>query len=271
MSESGRTCEFTLADGSRLIALHDGVFEPGTENLVDLAGEDETAALRRLPAPRFDVNAYVLERDGAMVLIDAGAGAAFGPGFGGVWRGLESLGIGFDQVRTVLLTHPHGDHAMGLVGEDGSAKFANATVFCPRNDVDFFSSERAREAAGPARAQAFGAARAAFAAVGDGLRPFETGELMPGIEAVSLPGHTPGHCGFLIGGKTLIWGDVVHMADRQPQRPTICTVFDTDPGWRWARGGRCSRWRRNGSSTCSGCTRRSAGGGACWSTGTVSR
>ena len=51
MSDNGRTRAFTLADGSRLTALHDGVFEPGTEILVDLAGEEETAGLRRLPGP----------------------------------------------------------------------------------------------------------------------------------------------------------------------------------------------------------------------------
>jgi glyoxylase-like metal-dependent hydrolase (beta-lactamase superfamily II) len=221
---------FTLRDGSRLIALHDGVFEPDVDILVDLAGEAETAALKLAAAPlRLDVNAYALERDGRVVLIDAGAGGAWGPKFGRVAQALEALGIQAEAIETVLLTHPHGDHALGLIGADGSARYRNATVFCPGIDIAHFTSDAAREAAGPAKAQGFEMARSVFSVVGDRLRAFEAGEVLPGVEAVSLPGHTPGHSGFLIGGQAFVWGDVMHLADRQPQRPTVGTVFDNDP------------------------------------------
>ena len=230
MSGSEFSRAFDLAGGNRLIALHDGVFEPDVEILVDLAGEAETASLKRAASPlRIDVNAYALEREGRVVLIDAGSGGAWGPKFGHVTQALEALGIEADAIETVLLTHPHGDHALGLIGPDGSARYHNATVFCPGIDIAHFTSDAAREATGPAKAQGFEMARSVFSVVGDRLRGFEAGEVLPGVEAVSLPGHTPGHSGFLIGGRALVWGDVMHFADRQPQRPTVGTVFDNDP------------------------------------------
>jgi glyoxylase-like metal-dependent hydrolase (beta-lactamase superfamily II) len=49
---------------------------------------------------------------------------------------------------------------------------------------------------------------------------------------VPLPGHTPGHTGWLIqSGKDglLIWGDVVHFAVIQVQRPDTGLIYDVDP------------------------------------------
>jgi glyoxylase-like metal-dependent hydrolase (beta-lactamase superfamily II) len=50
--------------------------------------------------------------------------------------------------------------------------------------------------------------------------------------SVALPGHTPGHTGWLIAsGKAslLIWGDLVHLASVQVARPDTGLVFDVDP------------------------------------------
>jgi glyoxylase-like metal-dependent hydrolase (beta-lactamase superfamily II) len=58
------------------------------------------------------------------------------------------------------------------------------------------------------------------------------GEAMSGISAVALPGHTPGHTGWLIAsGKEslLIWGDLVRLASVQVARPDTGLVFDVDP------------------------------------------
>ena len=58
------------------------------------------------------------------------------------------------------------------------------------------------------------------------------GEAMPGISAVLMPGHTPGHTGWLIqSGKDglLIWGDLVHLAAIQIPRPDTGLVYDVDP------------------------------------------
>ncbi len=221
---------FSMRDGSTLIALHDGFFAAKAEMIMDLAGDAETASLRgSVGDPKIDVTAYVLRRDGRMILIDTGTGNAWGPALGNAARALTGLGVKPDSIDTILLTHPHGDHAMGLLCDDGSLRYPNAEVFCPGIDIDFFQSDRERDARGPAAAQSFELARTVFAALGARLRPFSAGEVMPGIEAISLPGHTMGHSGFMVAGETLICGDVLHLLVLQARRPTICTVFDLDP------------------------------------------
>ncbi len=230
MDEFKHPSWFALRDGSTLIALHDGMFAGKADMIRDLAGEAETASLRASEGdPAFDVNAYALRRDGRVILIDAGAGGFYGPVLGHATRSLAGLGVRAESIETVLLTHPHGDHALGLLGESGALRYPNAEVFCPGVDVDFFGSDRERDARGPVAAASFETARTVYAALGSRLRPFAAGEVLPGIEAIELPGHTMGHSGFLIGGETLILGDVLHMAVRQAQRPSICTVFDLDP------------------------------------------
>ncbi|RYF19471.1 MAG: MBL fold metallo-hydrolase [Oxalobacteraceae bacterium] len=71
---------------------------------------------------------------------------------------------------------------------------------------------------------------------GDGALPgpdatFDGGEVLPGITAVPLPGHTPGHTGFRLDGGSrslLVWGDIVHLPQVQAPEPEAGVVFDVD-------------------------------------------
>jgi glyoxylase-like metal-dependent hydrolase (beta-lactamase superfamily II) len=66
----------------------------------------------------------------------------------------------------------------------------------------------------------------------DQIELFGGGEVMPGVTAVPLPGHTPGHTGYLIrsqGEELLIWGDIVHWPVVQFTLPEAAMVYDVDP------------------------------------------
>jgi len=55
--------------------------------------------------------------------------------------------------------------------------------------------------------------------------------VLPGVKAVALYGHTPGHTGFMIssGGQTLfMWTDVVHLPGLQLAHPEAGLAFDVD-------------------------------------------
>lgn len=57
-------------------------------------------------------------------------------------------------------------------------------------------------------------------------------EVAPGMTAVPLPGHTPGHTGYRVADgdrQLLIWGDVVHAAPIQMANPHAFVVYDSDP------------------------------------------
>ena len=67
---------------------------------------------------------------------------------------------------------------------------------------------------------------------GSRIKRIGEGEVLPGIEAHPLPGHTPGHAGYLLHGdddSLLIWGDALHLGDLQPGDPKIGLVYDLDP------------------------------------------
>ena len=79
----------------------------------------------------------------------------------------------------------------------------------------------------------FDTAQAVLAAYPDRLRRISgEAELAPGIHAVPLPGHTPGHMGVLIADgpeRLLIWGDIVHSRLLQMPHPDRTVIWDTDP------------------------------------------
>ena len=56
-------------------------------------------------------------------------------------------------------------------------------------------------------------------------------EMIPGIRAIPLPGHTPGHMSYAVesrGQKLLVWGDVVHVAAIQFPDPSVTVKYDSD-------------------------------------------
>ena len=79
----------------------------------------------------------------------------------------------------------------------------------------------------------FDMARRAVAPYADRLRLLAgEGEAAPGFTALDLPGHTPGHTGFMLdaGGEGLLfWGDLIHSTALQFAEPGWTIAFDADP------------------------------------------
>ncbi|MDN3719052.1 MBL fold metallo-hydrolase [Roseibium salinum] len=76
-----------------------------------------------------------------------------------------------------------------------------------------------------------GARRAAEAYKGSQTLHSGDKEIVPGIHTMALPGHTPGHSGYVLdsNGETLIIsGDIVHMAVYQFEKPEWGIGFDID-------------------------------------------
>ncbi len=132
----------------------------------------------------------------------------------------------------MILTHLHVDHAGGLV-RDGKAVYPNAQIVVADAEAAFWLDE-AIEAKAPDDAKPFFAiAQASLAPYGDRVTRLSQGtaEAAPGFEVTPLPGHTPGHTGYVIGQGTdrlWLWGDIVHAAALQFPRPEATIAFDTD-------------------------------------------
>ena len=183
---------------------------------------------------KMSVNAYLVNTGKNLVLIDVGAAKVFGPDLGSVISNLIASGYKPEQVDAILITHMHGDHIGGLINADGKPAFPNAVVYSSKEEKDFWYSDAIADKA----PENF---KPAFKMVRDLMNPYVTAgkyknisggqEVVPGIKAVDIKGHTAGHMAYeiLSGTESLLMiGDMVHVMQAQLKRPDVTIIFDSD-------------------------------------------
>ncbi|NPD66077.1 MBL fold metallo-hydrolase [Lichenicola cladoniae] len=214
--------------------LRDGVFSAPADVLTHVDGEaSRRQAIERLGKPeiQIDVNCFLLRSADGITLIDTGAGTIWGPTFGQSRLAMSELGIEPALVDRVLLTHLHADHALGLFDGD-AAFFPNAEIWVPDVDLAYFTDASALEATPEAGRSPFAIASQLRQLYGNRIRAIGAGPVLDGIEAWSLPGHTPGHTGYLLHDPVrslMTWADTLHLAEIQPGDPATGLAFDLDP------------------------------------------
>ena len=213
----------TVSDGV-LTAPLDVVLGMDKAEVERLAGRKDTIDI--------SVNAFLLKRDGKWALVDVGSGNTMGPTLGKLPDNLRALGVPPERIETIFLTHLHPDHSNGLVDDGGRAIYPNAEVILHETEAKFWLDRD--EASGATERIRRNIAKAAVttAPYRKRMRTVRDGEVVPGVSAMLLAGHTPGHTGWLIqSGKDglLIWGDVVHLASIQIPRPNTGLIYDVDP------------------------------------------
>ncbi|MGJ0528658.1 MBL fold metallo-hydrolase [Burkholderia gladioli] len=177
------------------------------------------------------INCYLIRTAAHTILVDAGAGGIRQWG-GRLRSNLLLAGIDPSSIDTILLTHAHPDHVGGLVDTTGQASFPNAELVVHRRELEFWRDDGKLSLASERARSNFLIARQAFTAYQDRLRAFDSANVLPGIRAMPLPGHTDGHTGYLLeshDGGVLVWGDIVHFPHIQIERPDVSIAFDQDP------------------------------------------
>lgn len=153
-----------------------------------------------------------------LVLLDAGAGFAFGEAGGRLPTSLRAAGFGPEQITDVVISHSHGDHVAGLMQRGGALTFPNATVHLAAAEWAYL--QKNAEMAPLVKA------------ISPKVRTFEPGaELAPGLKTFAVRGHTPGHVGVDVGtGPDAIRyvGDTVHHHVISVARPEWRVAFDGD-------------------------------------------
>jgi len=216
-------------------ALADGYFDIASQALQG-ATEADLAPISAPPfatgeAYRSSINAFLVESGGKRILIDAGGAQSGVESLGRLGPTLAAIGVTPESVDALVMTHLHPDHGGGAFDENGAAAFGRAQMILHAKEHAYWDDD---SLVTDGNRVYFDLARKAAAAYsGDGrMTLFDSdGEVMPGVFAEFLPGHTPGHTGYRIesgGDALLIWGDIVHIPPVQLTRPGVGIAFDVD-------------------------------------------
>lgn len=199
------------------------------------AGADQIAALLKSVGEdeiRTNFNAMLVQGGAGKVLIDAGPRDLFGPSCGNMPKGLAEAGVAPSEIGTLFLTHLHPDHAAGTVTPEGAAVFPAAELVLTEAEHSFWSDDAHFTGADETTQSWRALALQVLRAYGDRLRLIAPGaDIAPGLSAMDLPGHTPGHAGWRLssGNAQLVHvGDIVHAPMLQAANPEISVVFDLD-------------------------------------------
>jgi glyoxylase-like metal-dependent hydrolase (beta-lactamase superfamily II) len=217
-------------------ALSDGSVERTSEMMGNISSEESQQLLARAfrPGVVISVNAFLIYSQGRLALVDTGSGSYLGPTAGHLLATLAAANVAPEEIEAVLLTHMHPDHSAGLTDlATGKRHFPNAELVVHENEPRHWSDDAAMTRASAREKKLFfQQAREQMAPYGDRMRCFRQGEVFPGVTAIPAPGHTPGHCAFLVASASdqlLIWGDTVHIPEVQVPRPEVTVVVDSDP------------------------------------------
>lgn len=228
----------TMVGDFEVTAISDGTVSlPVIKLLTNTKPEVVAAALKKgflKQMVETSVNAYLVNTGSKLVLIDTGAAGLFGPTLGNMLVNLQAAGYKPEQVDEIYVTHMHPDHAGGLV-DKGALAFPNAVLRINKLDTDYWLSEANMNAAPEAAKDFFRGAMASvnpYVKAGK-LKTFEGAtDLIPGVRAVPAYGHTPGHTTYLVeskGQKLMLWGDLLHLAALQFDKPNVTIQYDKKP------------------------------------------
>ena len=179
------------------------------------------------------VGCYLVKTSRNIALIDCGGHSAFLPTTGGALSSLRAAGVAPEAIDTVLLTHIHPEHALGLSYDGRTRNFPNAEIVLTAADHRYWT-DPGMESRVPQGRRFIDFARQAIAPYADRIRLIAADrevEAIPGVFTDPAPGHTPGHISyrFSSGGEDmLIWGDIAHQNTIQLARPRWRVGVDYD-------------------------------------------
>lgn len=199
-------------------------FPSAPRDLVERELAETGTAADSIPSP---FTCLFVDTGEARILVDTGAGTLT-PEVGRVPEGLGAIGIEPPDVDVVVITHGHPDHIGGLV-TGGAPAYPNARHLIMGNEWDFWTDD----------ATLAGFPELFSAAVRENLIPLKDRfdlvdgqvEIVPGVELISAPGHTVGHCALAVtsGGDELLHVVDVAMHRLHLAHPEWHIAFDHDP------------------------------------------
>jgi glyoxylase-like metal-dependent hydrolase (beta-lactamase superfamily II) len=189
---------------------------------------DQALAEHRLEPDSVPIDwlCLLVKTAGQYVLVDTGSGPGINANVGQLFQNLRALGIEARDIGTVIISHSHFDHIGGTLTADGQSAFSNARVVLGEGE------RRLLELKPPVPPALYESAQRYLPALANQLEYVADGvEILAGVRAVAMPGHTPGSTAIEISsGSThlLFTGDLFYHA-MQVEHPDWCSQYDLDP------------------------------------------
>jgi glyoxylase-like metal-dependent hydrolase (beta-lactamase superfamily II) len=225
--------EFELTainDGVNLRPMQDGFVKNAPLDEVKNALDEAFLPTDKLPIP---FNQLIVNTGRRVVLVDTGTGGQLAPTAGMLIENMEAAGIDPKAVDTILISHFHGDHILGLRTKEGELAFPNAEVQVPEAEWAFWMDEGEASRAPEGMKQNFANARKTFEPIAKDVKRYEADkELVSGITSIAAYGHTPGHTAFRISSgsdQLIVLSDTSNHPALFVRNPGWHAVFDMDP------------------------------------------
>lgn len=232
---------FPLGEATVSIVSDGGFVMKPTEVFGDVPKGDLEAAAKEthvsLDGFPGQVNCVLVRRGNDVVLIDTGAGRAFGPTAGYLLTNLSRAGVRPADVTHVVLSHAHPDHAGGLLSDDGKPVFTRAKVIVNKDEHDFWMGENPKlsNSKAPEELQQMmvTSAKKNLGGVKSQLELAKPGDRVAGVVTlVEAYGHTPGHVALRVGTtdgpKLDFLGDALFILPLNLRHPEWHALFDAD-------------------------------------------
>lgn len=165
-------------------------------------------------------NVYLLTGDDGLTLVDAGLASDVDR----IVTQLEERGYALRQLRTVVLTHAHGDHVGGAAE---LARRSGAHIVAHQDEVPYIEQSRTlRPSSLVGRVMNWLSSRVLFRTDGCEVdRAVEEGDVVEALgrlEVVHTPGHTPGAMSLYQRERRIVFcGDALFNADPMTGRPGL--------------------------------------------------
>lgn len=220
---------FTIYDGYNKRPLDAGFIKNASledaKNALKSAGQDEDAVY--IP---FTVT--IVRTGGKTIMFDSGTGAQLAPTAGLFAANLKAAGIDPAKIDTILVTHFHPDHIFGLMAKDTNEQiYPKAQIVVPKAEMAFWGGSGVFAKLPEANHGLPKRIQATLATWKNVTMTEGETEVAPGIRAIPVYGHTPGHTVYALASgnqQLFVLGDTSNVPSLFVRNPGWHVTFDAD-------------------------------------------
>ncbi len=175
----------------------------------------------------------VIKSKGKTLMFDSSTGGQLAPTAGLMMaKNMYKAGVEPAKINHIAVTHFHADHVWGLISKETNSRvFPDADIAVPAVEYKFWTDPSVIQKLPEGARGAAQRIQATFPKWKN-MRQIEDGaEVIPGVRAMAMYGHTPGHTGYLVSsGKSqlIVSSDITNIPALFVRNPGWHAVFDAD-------------------------------------------